>query len=98
MSDNQQLFYTSLNEEIVLDPLPIKGSIPGWLSGSLLRNGPAKFEVGVDSFRHWLEGFAMLHRFSFHQGHVSYANKFLQSMNYTASMREGAIAFSSFAT
>jgi carotenoid cleavage dioxygenase-like enzyme len=93
-----RLFYTSLNEEIALDHLPIKGSIPDWLSGSLLRNGPAKFEVGADTFRHWFEGFAMLHRFSFHLGRVSYANKFLQSTQYTASMREGALAFSSFAT
>ncbi|HTK11402.1 MAG TPA: carotenoid oxygenase family protein [Ktedonobacteraceae bacterium] len=97
MSHNRQLFYTSLNEEIEFDHLPIEGTIPGWLSGSLLRNGPAKFEVGADAFRHWFEGFAMLHRFSFQDGHVSYANKFLQSTEYTTALRDGAIAYSAFA-
>lgn len=96
MSNNQQLFYTSLNEEIALDHLPIEGTVPRWLSGSLLRNGPAKFEVGADTFRHWFEGFAMLHRFSFHDGRVSYANKFLQSTTYKLSMQQGCIAFNGF--
>ncbi len=98
MSNNQQLAYTSLDEEVALDHLPNTGTIPSWLSGSLLRNGPAKFEVGEDKFRHWFDGFAMLHRFSFHDGQVSYANKFLQSDTYRVSMQEGRIAFSSFAT
>lgn len=40
----------------------------------------------------------MLHRFSLHDGHVSYANKFLQSTTYQVSMQEGRIAFSGFAT
>lgn len=98
MSHSNQLGYTSLDEEIVLDDLPIDGSIPGWLAGSLLRNGPAKFEVGAEKFRHWFDGFGMLHRFSFHDGRVSYANKFLQSTTYKVSLQEGHIAFGSFGT
>jgi beta,beta-carotene 9',10'-dioxygenase len=31
----------------------------------LLRTGPAKFEVGKTSYRHWFDGLAMLHRFAF---------------------------------
>ncbi|QBD75401.1 carotenoid oxygenase family protein [Ktedonosporobacter rubrisoli] len=97
MSNIQSPQYASLDEEIVLDQLPITGNIPTWLSGSLLRNGPAKFEVGADSFNHLFEGFAMLHRFSFHDGRVSYANKFLQSTQYTTSLQEGKITFAGFA-
>jgi beta,beta-carotene 9',10'-dioxygenase len=93
-----KLGYTSLEEEISVERLPIEGTIPQWLSGSLLRNGPAKFEVGQDTFRHWFDGFAMLHRFSFQDGNVSYANKFLQSDAYTNAMKEGRITFSQFAT
>ncbi|GCE22868.1 carotenoid oxygenase family protein [Dictyobacter kobayashii] len=90
--------YLSLNEEIVLDRLPIKGTLPGWLAGSLLRNGPAKFELGPDTFRHWFDGFAMLHRFTLKDGQVSYANKFLQSEQYKISMEQGRIVFGQFAT
>jgi beta,beta-carotene 9',10'-dioxygenase len=92
------LGYTSLNEEITVDQLPVTGVIPDWLTGSLLRNGPAKFEVGKEKFHHWFDGFAMLHRFSLHNGSVSYANKFLQSDAYKTSMAEGRITFSQFAT
>lgn len=92
------LGYTTLNEEITVDRLPVEGTIPAWLEGSLLRNGPAKFEAGPDTFRHWFDGFAMLHRFTFQNGNVSYANKFLQSDAYQSAMKEGRITFSQFAT
>src|SRR5690349_17377389 len=98
MAIDNRLGFTSLDEEIELDDLPIVGSVPAWLEGTLLRNGPGKFEVGESKFRHWFDGFSMLHRFSFHDGRVSYANKFLQSTTYKVSLQEGRIAFGGFAT
>ncbi|HEY4383888.1 MAG TPA: carotenoid oxygenase family protein, partial [Ktedonobacteraceae bacterium] len=98
MTDMVNPGYTSLEEEKTLDKLTITGTIPAWLSGSLLRNGPAKFEVGQHAFQHWFDGFAMLHRFTFHDGQVSYANKFLQSEPYTSSMEKGYITYRQFAT
>ena len=73
MTQVSHLGYTTLNEEITADRLPVEGTIPVWLEGSLLRNGPAKFEVGPDTFKHWFDGFAMLHRFTFQK---SWAFKF----------------------
>lgn len=34
------------------DPIPtnIKGTIPPWINGSFLRNGPGKFEFGNDRY------------------------------------------------
>ncbi|GHO46362.1 carotenoid oxygenase family protein [Ktedonospora formicarum] len=90
--------YSSLEQEVVLDRLPVSGTIPHWLEGSLLRNGPAKFEMGQQNFRHWFDGFGMLHRFTFQQGQISYANKFLRSDSYVQSMEEGRIVGSSFGT
>jgi len=55
--------FHSLHDEIEVDALPIEGSFPGWLQGTLLRNGPAQFEVGDDAYRHWFDGLAMLHAF-----------------------------------
>jgi len=94
----QALGYTSLDEEITVDSLPVQGTLPRWLAGSLLRNGPAKFEVGEEHFRHWFDGLAMLHRFTFQDGTVSYANKFLQSEAYKSVMEAGRITFGQFAT
>ncbi|HEX2909312.1 MAG TPA: carotenoid oxygenase family protein [Chloroflexia bacterium] len=71
--------YTSLYEEVSGRELPVKGRFPDWLKGTLLRNGPARFEAGEQRVSHWFDGFAMLSRFSFDQGRVSYTNKFVQT-------------------
>jgi beta,beta-carotene 9',10'-dioxygenase len=86
------------NEELTLDHLPISGSLPAWLSGTLLRNGPGTFRVGEQRYRHWFDGLAMLHKFSFGGGQVSYANKFLHNRAYTEAQEIGRIAYSEFAT
>ncbi|HEX3324850.1 MAG TPA: carotenoid oxygenase family protein, partial [Solirubrobacterales bacterium] len=92
------LGFRSLEEEVVLDKLAVEGEMPPWLSGSLLRNGPAKFEVGEQQMRHWFDGLAMLHRFSFAEGRVSYGNRFLESRAYRGDREQGRIAYGEFAT
>jgi carotenoid cleavage dioxygenase-like enzyme len=93
-----RLGFTTLDREIVADSLPVTGAIPDWLSGSLLRNGPARFEVGADLYRHWFDGLAMLHRFTIAEGRVSYANRFLRSPGFLEAERIGRIARPEFAT
>jgi beta,beta-carotene 9',10'-dioxygenase len=87
----------TLDSEIELDSLPVEGAFPEWLTGTLLRNGPAKFEVGERTVNHWFDGLAMLHKFSFAGGRVSYANRFLQSGAQRAA-EERRISYSEFAT
>jgi beta,beta-carotene 9',10'-dioxygenase len=87
----------TLESELSLERLPVDGAIPRWLSGTLVRNGPAQFEVGDTALHHWFDGLAMLHRFSFNEGRVSYANRFLQTEAYRAAQR-GDISFGAFAT
>ena len=98
MSSKFQLGFSTLEREIQLEQLPTRGTIPRWLSGTLIRNGPAKFEVGRKQFRHWFDGLAMLHKFSFQHSRVSYANKFLESRAYKEAMETGKIRYSEFAT
>ena len=78
--------------------MPVEGEIPAWLTGSLLRTGPAKWEVGEQTMNHWFDGFAMLHRFGIADGKVSYANRFLQTKAYRAAQEKGEIVYSEFAT
>ncbi len=40
------LGFSTLEHEVVSDELELSGELPSWLHGSLLRTGPAKFEVG----------------------------------------------------
>jgi len=98
MTGSFDIGFTTLKQEIVSDALPVRGTIPAWLSGTLLRTGPAQFEVGNEHYRHWFDGLAMLHRFSFHDGTVAYANRFLHSKTYQANMEVGKITYGEFAT
>lgn len=90
--------FESLEQETQIDSLPVQGQLPRWLAGSLIRTGPAKWEVGERTMNHWFDGLAMLHRFSFADGDVSYANRFLETRAWRAARDEGRIAYSEFAT
>ncbi|MGV2829883.1 carotenoid oxygenase family protein [Myxosarcina sp. GI1(2024)] len=97
-SANYQLGLTSLEREVENEPLSIQGKLlPSWLNGSLIRTGPAKFEVGANSYRHLLDGLAMLHRFDF-EGEVIYTNKFLSSQAYQQAKATGKISKTEFGT
>src|SRR5256714_1950320 len=93
----QQLGFSSLDQEVVVGELPQRGEMPPWLTGSLLRTGPAKFEVGEQQMRHWFDGLAMLHRFTVADGQVSYGNRFLESRSYRAARERGRLAYGEFA-
>ncbi len=90
--------FESLDREVAIDRLPLTGKLPDWLKGTLVRTGPARFEVGDQKYRHWFDGLAMLHSFAFIDGNVSYRNRFLHSKAYDAATREGRITYSEFAT
>jgi beta,beta-carotene 9',10'-dioxygenase len=92
------LGYSTLEQELVVDELELQGKLPSWLGGSLLRTGPAKFEVGEDRMKHWFDGLAMLHRFTIEGGRVSYGNRFLESRSYRAAQEQGRMVYGEFAT
>ena len=90
--------FADLDREVSIERLPVKGTFPAWLTGTLLRTGPAKFDIGARTLNHWFDGFAMLHRFGFSGGAVSYANRFLQSQSFDEAEAAGALERGEFAT
>jgi carotenoid cleavage dioxygenase-like enzyme len=90
--------FESLERELRVERLPIRGTLPAWLAGTLLRNGPALFEDTERSVRHWFDGQAMLHRFTIAGGQVGYANRFLRTRSYRAIRERGRLSYSEFAT
>ncbi|KAF0033398.1 hypothetical protein F2P81_013464 [Scophthalmus maximus] len=82
------------------DPIPttIKGTVPAWINGSFLRNGPGKFEFGKDRYTHWFDGMAMMHRFHICDGNVTYSSRFLQSDSYVCNSEKNRIVVSEFGT
>jgi beta,beta-carotene 9',10'-dioxygenase len=93
-----QTGFRSLDRELSPVQLAVEGKFPTWLAGALLRIGPAKFEAGSHGYRHWFDGLAMLHRFGFADGAVSYTNRFLDSPAYRTARDSGTITYSEFAT
>lgn len=84
--------------ETAFGTLPVEGALPPWLAGSLLRTGPARFEVGDRALRHWFDGLAMLHRYTFEDGAVTYGSRFLRSRAFRAAEETGELRYSEFAT
>ncbi|XP_034025908.1 beta-carotene 15, 15-dioxygenase 2, like [Thalassophryne amazonica] len=82
------------------DPIPttIQGTIPSWISGSFLRNGPGKFEFGKDRYIHWFDGMALMHRFHISQGNVTYSSRFLRTDSYVQNSEKNRIVVSEFGT
>src|SRR5262245_6385487 len=90
--------FADLDQEVVVERLPVKGTFPAWLTGTLLRTGPAKFDVGRQTVNHWFDGLAMLHRFGFENGRVAYRNSFLRSQSFCEAEAKGALVRGEFAT
>ncbi len=90
--------FTDLDDEVAVDRLPVTGEFPRWLTGALLRTGPSKFDLGKTTVNHWFDGLAMLHRFGFADGAVSYRNRFLRGETFCETLEKGALAQGGFAT
>jgi carotenoid cleavage dioxygenase-like enzyme len=88
---SNDLGFMALNQEISIDALATQGIIPTWLNGSLLRNGPAQFSLNNVGFANFFDGFAMVHRFTFNNGIISYANKFLETKYRTKALKKGKL-------
>ncbi|XP_078479055.1 beta,beta-carotene 15,15'-dioxygenase-like, partial [Lampetra planeri] len=76
----------------------VTGSIPSWLQGSLLRNGPGLFSVGDTEYNHWFDGMSLIHSFTFSCGEVTYMSKFLKSKTYKRNIKANRIVVTEFGT
>uniref|UniRef100_A0A667Z7J8 Beta-carotene oxygenase 1 n=1 Tax=Myripristis murdjan TaxID=586833 RepID=A0A667Z7J8_9TELE len=76
----------------------VKGSLPSWLQGTLLRNGPGIFSVGETTYSHWFDGMAIMHSFTFKDGEVTYRSKYLRGDTYQANIAAKRIVVSEMGT
>lgn len=82
--------FADLTEEVTDRMLDVDGEIPAWLSGRLLRNGPARWSTETAVADHWFDGLAHLTRFEFESGAVRYSNRFLRTDAYREAVDEGS--------
>ncbi|KAI7814318.1 beta,beta-carotene 15,15'-dioxygenase [Triplophysa rosa] len=88
------------NKEEHPDPIKaeVKGLLPDWLEGTLVRNGPGLFSVGETSYNHWFDGMALLHSFSIKNGELTYRSKFLRGDTFNSNMQANRIVVSEMGT
>ena len=86
MDEGDRLGFHSVDREYD-ERLPVEGTLPGWLRGSLIRNGPGRFRFENGSVDHWFDGLAMLRRFRIADGEIHYRTRFLDTGAYEAATR-----------
>uniref|UniRef100_A0A671VRI7 Retinoid isomerohydrolase n=1 Tax=Sparus aurata TaxID=8175 RepID=A0A671VRI7_SPAAU len=86
--------------EELAEPLPatVTGRIPSFLKGSLLRLGPGLFEIGDEPFYHLFDGQALMHKFDFKNGQVTYHRKFIKTDAYVRAITEKRVVITEFGT
>jgi carotenoid cleavage dioxygenase-like enzyme len=92
----RRIGFENQEEEVSVDRLPLRGELPEWLSGTLVRVTPAVLDVAGASLRHWFDGLAMLNGFGVRDGQVSYGSRFLDTEARRAAQK-GEVGFAGFA-
>ena len=67
-------------------PVQVSGSLPAWLRGTHLLNGPALWELPGGKLQHWFDGYAMWHALRIGDDGVRYRSRFAQSEAFRESM------------
>lgn len=81
---------------VTRDELPplrmeVEGHIPRGLRGTLLRNGPARFERGDRRYGHWFDGDGMLQRFHISDAGIEHRGRFIETERYLREREAGTI-------
>ncbi|XP_050736587.1 carotenoid isomerooxygenase-like [Eriocheir sinensis] len=76
----------------------LTGSIPPWVRGAYLLNGPGRMTYGDIEFNHVFDGSALLQRFAITETGVTFNSRFLRSYAYTTNLEHGQIVVSEFGT
>jgi carotenoid cleavage dioxygenase-like enzyme len=76
----------------------VTGSLPPWLRGTLLLNGPALWELPDGRLEHWFDGYAMWHALRISDDGVRYRSRFAQSESFRRSSSTGTPAYGEFGT
>ncbi|XP_039751227.1 carotenoid isomerooxygenase-like [Pararge aegeria] len=74
------------------------GTIPQWLQGTLIRNGPGSIKCGSEEFVHVFDGPALIHRFALKNGQATYQCRFLKTDTLRKNNKAQRIVVSEFGT
>ncbi|KAL7647120.1 UNVERIFIED_CONTAM: hypothetical protein RMT77_002378 [Armadillidium vulgare] len=91
--------FVNATEQITPVKATVKGNLPSWLRGDLIRVGPGKFDMG-DNFttNHWLDGLAIMYKFSIKDNQVTFCKRFVESDAYKKAHKAGRPVYTEFGT
>jgi carotenoid cleavage dioxygenase-like enzyme len=90
MTGSSRPGFETQREELSGRRLPVDGTIPAWLSGQYVQNGPGQFEIGGTTLDHWFDSLAMVRGFVFDDG-ISYTNRFVRSRDFEFARETGQV-------
>lgn len=73
--------------------MAVAGDWPRALQGTLLRNGPARYERGGRHYRHWFDGDGMLQQFRIAGGAVTHYGRFIETAKYRSERDAGRFLY-----
>lgn len=76
----------------------IEGRWPSELNGTIYRNGPARFELGDERYRHWFDGDGMVQAWRIHAGAVHHQAAFVKTPKYVAESSASQFLYPAFGT
>ena len=82
--------FAPVDTELTKLRLPIKGSIPSELQGTLLRNGPNPIAPDPAKY-HWFTGDGMLHAIELRDGEARYRNRWVRTDTAAGLLGESSI-------
>ncbi len=89
--------YAPIAIEAEAHDLPVRGTIPDGLCGSLYRNGPNPQFAPLDpKAHHWFLGDGMVHAFHLAEGRVAYRNRWVRTPRWQAEREAGRPLFGGF--
>ncbi|XP_023942472.2 carotenoid isomerooxygenase [Bicyclus anynana] len=93
------IWFRTCDEEVT-EPLQgkLSGTIPSWIQGTLLRNGPGCKKIGDCEYQHVFDGLAIIHRFAVKDGRATYQSKFLHTDVYKKNTAAKRIVVTEFGT
>ncbi|WP_181259271.1 carotenoid oxygenase family protein [Pseudoduganella armeniaca] len=75
----------------------LEGRWPAELRGTFYRNGPARFELGGERYRHWFDGDGMAHAWHI-EGTVRHEARFVRTQKYVEESAAGQFLYPTFDT
>src|SRR5215204_4834633 len=79
-------------------PVTIEGTLPSFVRGTCLLNGPGRFARGDVQYRHWLDGDGMVCALRIGGDGCTLTNRFVRSEKFVREEAEGRAVFRTFGT